>query len=162
MSAERVADGISAIRNYLANDHVTLNRIHSQARLKRVEDNSFFVIFRHCLYGNNTLWIQPIWIQVFSEYCDRPHRVHLITGSLLSVCICNVYHSPLLSAPPPPQKEMVFLTARIHPGESGASWAMEGTLRFLLGDSPEAASLRDRFIFKLVPMLNVAGVVNGW
>ncbi|XP_037085541.1 LOW QUALITY PROTEIN: cytosolic carboxypeptidase 4-like [Pollicipes pollicipes] len=59
------------------------------------------------------------------------------------------------------KKEVVFLTARIHPGESGASWAMEGTLRFLLSAAPEAEALRDRFIFKLVPMLNVAGVVNG-
>ncbi|XP_037085545.1 cytosolic carboxypeptidase 1-like [Pollicipes pollicipes] len=67
----------------------------------------------------------------------------------------------LLEGAVEPEKEVVFLTARIHPGESGASWAMEGTLRFLLSAAPEAEALRDRFIFKLVPMLNVAGVVNG-
>ena len=56
----------------------------------------------------------------------------------------------------------MFLTARVHPGESGASWTLEGTLRFLLSGAPEAVTLRERFIFKLVPMLNVPGVVNGW
>ncbi len=28
-------------------------------------------------------------------------------------------------------RPVVFLTARVHPGETNASWAMEGTLDFL-------------------------------
>ncbi|KAJ7997832.1 hypothetical protein DPEC_G00216240 [Dallia pectoralis] len=55
----------------------------------------------------------------------------------------------------------VVLTARVHPGESNASWAMKGTLEFLCGDHPRAASLREAFIFKIIPMLNPDGVING-
>jgi hypothetical protein len=56
-------------------------------------------------------------------------------------------------------KPVVLLTARVHPGETNASWMMLGTLKFLL--SPEANGLRRAYVFKVVPMLNVDGVVVG-
>ncbi|KAM6409380.1 cytosolic carboxypeptidase 4 [Rhynochetos jubatus] len=55
----------------------------------------------------------------------------------------------------------VFLMARVHPGESNASWVMKGTLEFLVGSDPIADLLRKCFIFKIVPMLNPDGVING-
>lgn len=59
-------------------------------------------------------------------------------------------------------REIVFLSARVHPGESNASWVMDGTLACLLGSSCTAAALRHKYVFKIVPMLNVEGVINGW
>ncbi|XP_072941140.1 cytosolic carboxypeptidase 1-like isoform X2 [Epargyreus clarus] len=58
-------------------------------------------------------------------------------------------------------REIIFLTARVHPGESNASWVMDGTLGCLLGNSAAAAALRSKYVFKIVPMLNVEGVING-
>uniref|UniRef100_A0A8D3BZV1 Cytosolic carboxypeptidase 1 n=1 Tax=Scophthalmus maximus TaxID=52904 RepID=A0A8D3BZV1_SCOMX len=58
-------------------------------------------------------------------------------------------------------RPLIFLTARVHPGETNASWVMKGTLEFLMGTSPLAANLREAYIFKIVPMLNPDGVVNG-
>uniref|UniRef100_A0A6Q2X328 Cytosolic carboxypeptidase 1 n=1 Tax=Esox lucius TaxID=8010 RepID=A0A6Q2X328_ESOLU len=58
-------------------------------------------------------------------------------------------------------RPLVFLSARVHPGETNASWVMKGTLEFLMGTSPLAQSLREAYIFKIVPMLNPDGVVNG-
>jgi murein tripeptide amidase MpaA len=59
-------------------------------------------------------------------------------------------------------REIIFLTARVHPGESNSSWVMQGTLEKLLSNSPAAVSLRSNFVFKIVPMLNMEGVINGW
>ncbi|KAM9810611.1 cytosolic carboxypeptidase 1 [Neosynchiropus ocellatus] len=58
-------------------------------------------------------------------------------------------------------RPLIFLSARVHPGETNASWVMKGTLEFLMGSSSMAASLREAYIFKIVPMLNPDGVVNG-
>ena len=55
----------------------------------------------------------------------------------------------------------IVLTARVHPGESNSSWVMDGVLRFLTSDDPEAIRLRAHFVFRIVPMLNPDGVVNG-
>lgn len=61
----------------------------------------------------------------------------------------------------PGNRPLIFLSARVHPGETNASWVMKGTLEFLMSTSPLAASLREAYIFKIIPMLNPDGVVNG-
>uniref|UniRef100_A0A8C8R814 tubulin-glutamate carboxypeptidase n=1 Tax=Pelusios castaneus TaxID=367368 RepID=A0A8C8R814_9SAUR len=53
------------------------------------------------------------------------------------------------------------LMARVHPGESNASWVMKGTMEFLVSSDPIAELLRKCFIFKIIPMLNPDGVING-
>lgn len=53
------------------------------------------------------------------------------------------------------------ITARVHPGESNASWVMKGTLEFLVSSDPVAKLLRENFVFKIIPMLNPDGVING-
>lgn len=55
----------------------------------------------------------------------------------------------------------MVLTSRIHPGESNASWMMKGVIDHLVGPTLDAKVLRDNFIFKIVPMLNPDGVING-
>ncbi|GMH94830.1 hypothetical protein TL16_g13013, partial [Triparma laevis f. inornata] len=55
----------------------------------------------------------------------------------------------------------VVITARVHPGESNASWIMEGILKYLTSNTPSAVMLRKKFVFKIIPMLNPDGVING-
>ena len=38
---------------------------------------------------------------------------------------------------------------------------MKGLIDFLVSKAPEARVLRDKFVFKIVPMLNPDGVING-
>jgi murein tripeptide amidase MpaA len=58
-------------------------------------------------------------------------------------------------------KKGVFISARVHPGESNSSWTMKGIIDYLTSASPEARVLRENFVFKIVPMLNPDGVING-
>ena len=59
------------------------------------------------------------------------------------------------------RKKGAIITARVHPSETVASFVVEGFIRFLLGSSSEADSLRKHFIFKIIPMLNPDGVILG-
>eukprot|EP01083_Nonionella_stella_P105591 303804_1 len=59
------------------------------------------------------------------------------------------------------QRMGISLSGRVHPGETNSSWMMRGVIDFLTSDRPEARRLRDHFVFKVVPMLNVDGVING-
>jgi murein tripeptide amidase MpaA len=55
----------------------------------------------------------------------------------------------------------VVITGRVHPGESNASFIVEGMIRFLISDDGVADALRNTFVFKIVPMLNPDGVIIG-
>ncbi|CAI9733682.1 cytosolic carboxypeptidase 3 isoform X7 [Octopus vulgaris] len=58
-------------------------------------------------------------------------------------------------------KKAVFVTSRVHPGESNASWVMKGFLDVLIADSEYSNLLREMFVFKIIPMLNPDGVIVG-
>lgn len=62
---------------------------------------------------------------------------------------------------PRQEKNTVFVTSRVHPGETVSSLVMEGIVDFLTSSAPMASELRKRFIFRLVPMLNPDGVIHG-
>jgi len=57
---------------------------------------------------------------------------------------------------------VVFITARVHPGESPASHSMNGIIKFLLDRNDyRSALLRKYFVFMIIPMLNPDGVYRG-
>lgn len=58
-------------------------------------------------------------------------------------------------------RKSVILTSRVHPGESNASFIMQGILDYLVSDDEGAKYLRNNFVFKIVPMLNPDGVIVG-
>eukprot|EP00466_Bigelowiella_natans_P019973 jgi/Bigna1/35118/e_gw1.8.156.1 len=58
-------------------------------------------------------------------------------------------------------RPIVFLSSRVHPGEANSSWVMKGIIQFLTGESKEARFLRQNAVFKIVPILNPDGVING-
>uniref|UniRef100_H2YNR8 Cytosolic carboxypeptidase 6 n=1 Tax=Ciona savignyi TaxID=51511 RepID=H2YNR8_CIOSA len=59
------------------------------------------------------------------------------------------------------RKRVVFVTARVHPGESPASHIVQGFLDFILSAHPVARVLRENIMFKVAPMLNPDGVYLG-
>ncbi|XP_059081285.1 cytosolic carboxypeptidase 1-like isoform X2 [Tigriopus californicus] len=98
--------------------------------------------------------------------CSKSQDTYLRIDSLNKTL--NNHDVPLITitsnndnARPLLERKLVVLTSRVHPGETNASFMMEGVLDQLVSDSQLASVLRSNFIFKLVPMLNVEGVING-
>lgn len=65
-------------------------------------------------------------------------------------------------------KPVIFLTSRVHPGETAASYVLNGILNFLTGKNNtenqdlQSKLLMDNFVFKIIPMLNPDGVYRGF
>ena len=59
-------------------------------------------------------------------------------------------------------KKCIFITGRIHSGETVSSYVVQGLIDFLLNlKDPISIYLREKFIFKIIPMLNIDGVIYG-
>lgn len=58
-------------------------------------------------------------------------------------------------------KSCIFLTGRIHPGETSGSFVLHGLIEFLISDHPVAKYILDHCIVRIVPMINIDGVVEG-
>ena len=60
------------------------------------------------------------------------------------------------------KRKVIFITARVHPGETSASTVYEGFMQGLLqGDPVETSLLMGHFVFRTIPCLNPDGVVCG-
>ena len=60
-------------------------------------------------------------------------------------------------------KHIIFITARVHPGETPGTMIFNGILKTLMNnENPINNILLDNFIFKLIPIINVDGVSNGY
>lgn len=53
------------------------------------------------------------------------------------------------------------MLGRQHPGETTGSFMMEGIIDYLLSEREEACFLRNNYIIKIIPMMNIDGVVHG-
>lgn len=61
-----------------------------------------------------------------------------------------------------PKREAIVISSRVHPGETNSSFVFQGILELLTKlNDPVAQSLRENYVFKLIPCLNPDGVIKG-
>lgn len=60
-----------------------------------------------------------------------------------------------------PGRRTVFVSARVHPGETPASFVLEGLLDALASNTSLADKLLQRYVFHVIPVLNPDGVFLG-
>jgi hypothetical protein len=59
------------------------------------------------------------------------------------------------------KKPVVFITSRVHPGETPSSFVLDAVFQMVLSSDPRGVALRNSFVFKIVPVLNPDGVYRG-
>ncbi|KAI8900818.1 hypothetical protein BC833DRAFT_646701 [Globomyces pollinis-pini] len=120
------------------------------------------VYFAHCYPYTYTYW-QEYLHKIKYQNSSSQHLKHKILGKsvagnnidMLSITT-KVYRPSELARRP-----AIILIARVHPGETNASWMMHGFIEFILGETMEAKFLRDNYVIKLIPMINPDGVIVG-
>lgn len=61
------------------------------------------------------------------------------------------------------EKQIIFISSRVHPAETTSSYLLEGLLNFLTDESDlRSRLLRRYFVFKIIPVINPDGVSNGY
>ena len=60
------------------------------------------------------------------------------------------------------KKKIIFITGRVHPGESNSSYVVHGLIDYLLSPTSASRYLLDHYAFKIIPMINIDGVIEGF
>ncbi|XP_076462552.1 cytosolic carboxypeptidase 6-like [Babylonia areolata] len=75
--------------------------------------------------------------------------------------LLTITHPDNLYTPEGEKQKMVYITARVHPGETPSSFVCQGVIDFLVSNHPIAKILREHLVFKIIPCLNPDGVYLG-
>ncbi|NPU96100.1 MAG: hypothetical protein HPY51_02645 [Candidatus Omnitrophica bacterium] len=85
-----------------------------------------------------------------------------------TLCVTPIHQLPvpilILTDPAIPEdgKKTALILCREEGHETAGSWIAEGMVRFLLSDSPEAAVLKQAFVFLIVPLFDRDAVAGGY
>ncbi|KAL4508114.1 hypothetical protein ABPG72_021487 [Tetrahymena utriculariae] len=121
-------------------------------------------------YDNDTVYFAHCYPYTYSQLCrymrlveNDPSKRNRVKRKTLCQSIAgnNCDYLIISDFNNGKEKKGIMLTSRVHPGESMASYVIEYVIDFLIGNSHEARILRENFIFKVIPMLNIDGVLNG-
>lgn len=106
-------------------------------------------------------------LQVYLEeigMCKYPYFRREIVGMSVQkrrIDLITITHPENITPNEDMKRRTVFVTARVHPGETPSSFVCQGFIDFMVSDHPLAQELRYHLIFKIVPMLNPDGVFLG-
>ena len=141
-------------------------------------DNEFFFTLSFCYHVNKTNVNTPIYFALcfpytysaLQEYLYKLSTIktnkHKLKFSTLNKTICGnpldiLYITNFTSSSTISARQSIIFTARVHPGETSGSYVIESVINNLLNNSEESNNLLNKYIFKIIPMLNPDGVIHG-
>ncbi len=123
------------------------------------DDVCYFAYCQPYTYSDLHRYLYSLKIDLYrSKHCRVKVLCYTLAGNK-----CNLL---TITAPTSTPEDLnnrivVIFTARVHPGETNSSWIMQGIIDYLTSNSEQAIELRSKYIFKIIPMLNPDGVING-
>ena len=110
-------------------------------------------------YSDLQLFLKNVKLMKSSiQYMRRNILCKTLAGN---ICDILTITEPAATLQELKSRAVIIITARVHPGETNSSWIMQGVIEFLLSNEPSADILRKKYIFKIIPILNPDGVING-
>ena len=99
------------------------------------------------------------YIDIWSN--NKNFQSEILCQSLCGKDVPVITLTSINSNIPLPSRSCIFLTGRIHPGESNGSYVLHGLIDFLLTDNLISKYILDHCIVKIVPMIAIDGVIEG-
>ena len=144
-----------------------------------IPDTEFFFTLSFCYHVSKNNINTPIYFALcfpytFSQLQEYLHKLSItknnknkikfstlnktICGNPLDILYISNFTSPhsVINA-----RQSIIFTARVHPGETSGSYVIESVINNLLNNSEQSNNLLDKYIFKIIPMLNPDGVIHG-
>ncbi|MFT7376068.1 MAG: murein tripeptide amidase MpaA, partial [Oceanospirillaceae bacterium] len=123
-----------------------------------------------CLIFNHAPEYDMVWYSFFTPYSWERHQDLIGWAQTSDVCTVTTLGNTLDGRPlnlltigdESPYKRKIWLTARQHPGETMAEFAIEGLLEKLLDPSDACSrTLLEGAVFYIIPNMNPDGSVRG-
>ena len=150
--------GYEDSQNYFTNMQFTINEE------ERFKENIYFHRELLC-YSKEMRFLELITLTASNKKLEeREKKIEGPNGVLFPALEPDTEAFNLFSSERPFKfdKPVVFLTARVHPGEVQASHVLNGILNFLMQDTLQARLLLETYTFKMIPLINPDGVARGY
>ena len=119
---------------------------------------------------DHTPELNSVYYAYFAPYTHEQHLDMIHAAQLSSRCVCEtIGHTAegrdidlLILGNPSEGKKKIWILGRQHPGESMASWFIQGFLDHLLEeDDPVPRKILEKAVIYIVPYLNIDGGIRG-
>ena len=154
-------------------------KIKDKGEKEDIPDTEFFFTLSFCYHVNKVNINTPIYFALCFPYTYSMLQEYLyklsttkinknkikfstlnktICGNPLDILYISNFNSPhgIINS-----RQSIIFTARVHPGETSGSYVIESVINNLLNNSEQSNNLLDKYIFKIIPMLNPDGVIHG-
>ena len=155
----RCGENISYSRSRRLNSKRNVYILTFTHKFDESDDKCYFAYSYPYTYSDLQDYLQSLQLNKIRSKSFRRSLLSLTLGG--NRCDLLTITEPTSSLTELQERKGILISARVHPGETVASWICKGVIDFLTSDNDCANALRKAFVFKVIPMLNPDGVING-